>query len=364
MTHQATYFPPPEAQGGWRYLKTPAEVHTLAQMDPNKLNDLRQFHEYLYGGASWGIVIIRHGYLVREFYTFNVVAPTRFDVWSCTKTLTGTAWGLLLEESRQGKLPNQPLVTLDSPAYAYIPDGYPLTDERKAQITIGHLLSMTSGIAGENEGLFATPTASDQGPFEYALGRAPNRFGKWVDKLVAEPGTVWNYSDPAFAHLSLAFAKLAGVELSAFLEERLLKPIGIENLSWDQHGGSGFLGPHTAPHTGAHISARELARFGYLALHHGVWNEQQIIPRWWQELATNSSQPLNPSYGYTWWTNAKGTQWPSLPKDAFGLAGYASNRCYVIPSLDLVVARVGTGPSTWDEPGFIGSVVGAILPEA
>jgi hypothetical protein len=78
------------------------------------------------------------------------------------------------------------------------------------------------------------------------------------------------------------------------------------------------------------------------------------------ELATQSSQPHNPAYGYTWWVNTQGTQWPALPRDAFALMGYRSNKCCIIPSLDLVVARVGSGPSTWNE-GLIGDVAAAIL---
>ena len=38
---------------------------------------------------------------------------------------------------------------------------------------------------------------------------------------------------------------------------------------------------------GIHVSARELARFGYLMLHDGVWEGQQLIPQWWIELVTN-----------------------------------------------------------------------------
>jgi hypothetical protein len=41
--------------------------------------------------------------------------------------------------------------------------------------------------------------------------------------------------------------------------------------------------------------------------------------------------------------------------------GYRSNKCYVIPSLDLVVARIGSGPVTWDEQLLLGGIVGAIL---
>jgi CubicO group peptidase (beta-lactamase class C family) len=355
-----TTYPPPESQGGWRWLKEPEEIRSLAGMDPEKLDLVRQGQELLFGGDSWGIAIIRHGFLVREFYTFNVLVPTRFDIWSGTKSFTGTAWGLLLDDSRQNRLPNGQRVDLDSPAYAHIPDGYPLTDLRKDRITVRHLLTMTSGIPGESTGVAGIPTATYHGPFEHALGRCPNRFGRWVSELAAEPGTRWDYSDPAFAHLALAFANIMGREMGDVLEERVFDPIGIENLSWDVQGGSGFMGPHTNAHTGVHVSARELARFGYLALHGGVWEGQQLLPSWWMDLATKTSQDLNPSYGYTWWVNTQGIQWPGLPRDAFALMGYRSNKCYVIPSLDLVVARVGSGPSNWSEQGLIGGIVGAI----
>jgi CubicO group peptidase (beta-lactamase class C family) len=335
-------------------------------MDPEKLDQAKQRQKFMYGSESWAIVIIRHGYLVREYYTFNVLIPTRFDIWSGTKSFTGTAWGLLIEDNRQGKLPSGQKVDLDSPAYAFIPQGYPLTDPRKEHITIRHLLTMTSGIPGSGVGVYGTPTKTGYGPFEHALGQCPNRYGKWVDKLFAEPGTHWDYSDPAFAHLSLAFANIVGREMSEYLQEHFFDPIGIENLSWDVHGGSGFIGPHSNAHTGIHVSARELARFGYLMLHSGAWNGQQLIPKWWIDLATRPSQDLNPDYGHTWWVNRKGTMWPNLPQDAFALSGYRSNYCCIIPSLDLVVARVGTGPQVpeWHERKLIGGIVSAIIPDA
>lgn len=67
----------------------------------------------LFGTVTW----------CASLHTFNVVSNTRFNIWSCSKTFTGTAWGLLLGDSRQGKLPNQQQVDLDSPAYAFIPGG-------------------------------------------------------------------------------------------------------------------------------------------------------------------------------------------------------------------------------------------------
>ncbi|MEM7133332.1 MAG: serine hydrolase [Chloroflexota bacterium] len=366
LSENAPYFPPPESEGGWRWLDTASEVQTMAHMNAHKLEQLFELQTFLFGSHSWGIVIIRHGYLVREHYTFMGLPTSRFDIWSCTKSFTGTAWGLLLDDSRNGRLPinssGKPQhVELDSPAYSFIPTDHPLSDPRKKDITIRHLLTMTSGIPGESFGLYGIPTATGVGPFEHALGQCVNRYGRQADRLAAEPGTKWDYSDAAIAHLSLIFAHIMGQEIHTYMRERIFDSIGIEEASWDVMGGAEFIGPHTNAHIGLHISARELARFGYLALHSGMWQGKQLIPQWWMELATRSSQELNPEYGYTWWVNTTGMRWPGLPKDMFALEGYNSNRCYVIPSLDLVVARVGSGPSRWNEQDFIGAIVGAII---
>ena len=337
------------------------EIRRVAGMDPEKLDLFMEKEYFVRGGDSWSIVVIRHGYLVKELYTFNVSLSNRFDIWSGTKSFAGTAWGLLFEESRRCKIQNRKPVDLESYAYEYIPEGYPLTDIRKEKIKIKHLLSMTSGIPGESMGVIGMTAATGEGHFEFALGKCPNRYGKWVDKLAAEPGTKWDYCDAGVSHLALAFKNITDIEISEYMNERILEPIGIENCSWDVEGGSGFLGPHANVHTGIHISARELARFGYLMLNKGKWEGEELVPEWWIDTATKSCQDLNPDYGYTWWVNTKGTCWPYLPRDTFALMGYRSNKCYIIPSLDLVVVRLGSGPVNWNERDLIGGIVECIL---
>lgn len=361
LTYENIYYPEPESLRGWRYLIEMDDVRKIAGMDPIKLDRIRQKQEFLFGGDSWSVVVIRHGYLVREFHTFNVLPQTRFDIWSGTKSFTGTVWGILLDMSKNKKNPGYKSVELDSKAYDYIPEGIPLTDPRKEKITMRHLLTMTSGIPGEKADVIGIPTPTNGGAFEHALGKSANRFGRWADELTSDPGTVWDYSDCAIAHLALAFSNITGMEISEFLKKHVFDVIGIENLSWDVQGGGGFIGPHTNAHTGIHISARELARFGYLMLMNGMWKGQEIIPKWWIELAAISSQELNPNYGFTWWVNSKGTMWPNLPRDAYALMGYRTNKCYIIPSLDLVVARIGSGPVNWEEQDFITSIVDSII---
>jgi CubicO group peptidase (beta-lactamase class C family) len=352
-----TYYPAAESQGGWRWLRTPEAVRDLGGFDPGRLGLAAEQHALLAGTTS-SVVIIRHGGLVAEWHEVSALATTRFDVWSCTKSFTGTAYGVLFGGRSD--------VGLDTPAYAHIPEGWPLTDERKAGITFRHLLSMTSGIPGESAGLAAVPTRTGVGPFEAALGFAPcwaRRWGeeRWAATLAADPGTRWDYSDPAFAHLGIAFTHLAGQQLGDFMQERVFEPIGIERLTWDLQGVGTRFGPHTNAHTGVHVSARELARLGYLMLRGGAWEGRQLVPREWIALATQPSQALNPSYGLTWWVNTPGRRWPALPRDAFAALGLHGNACYVVPSLDLVVARTGNGPVSWADDGVAGRIAGAIL---
>ena len=72
------------------------------------------------------------------------------------------------------------------------------------------------------------------------------------------------------------------------MKERVFDPIGIQNVGWDWQGGvEGNIGPHTNPHSGLRFSARDFARLGYLMAHDGKWQDKQIVPHWWIELATN-----------------------------------------------------------------------------
>ena len=356
-----SYYPLPESAGGWRRCRSDEEVRKLAGMDPQKLDQVGSVTEALYGGP-WTLLVIRHGYLVREWFGVPAMPQTTYDVWSSTKSATGIAYGLLLDDSRNHRLPHDAQIDLDSKAYSFIPEGYPLTDPRKVAITIRQLLTMTSGIPGESHGLVGLQVTPGGGEFEIALGRQLDRLEVSAAKLYAAPGEGWDYSDAAFSHLSLIFKHVTGQEIGDVMKTRVFRPIGIESSSWDLEGGGGNIGPHTNAHSGLHLTGRDFARLGYLLLHEGEWKGKQIVPKWWIDLATKSSQSLNPSYGYTFWVNTDGKLFPGVPKNAFAFMGYATNRCYVVPSLDLVVVRLGYGPTPIGPVEIpLGSIVATVL---
>jgi len=360
MLFAQTYYPRPESAEGWRRCRTDDDVRSKAGMDPKQLELIAQSQSQLYGGP-WAIAIVRNGYLVREWFGVPAMPATTFDVWSCTKSATSIAFGLLFEESRNQKLPGGFKIDLESAAYGFIPEGRPLSDPRKDKIKLKHMLSMTSGIAGESQGLLGMAVAPLGGEFELALGKEASRFGASAAEMIAEPGERWEYSDAAFSHLSLIFSKVTGQEIGDYMNEHVFRPIGIRNFGWDLEGGGGHIGPHTNAHSGLHLSARDFARLGYLMAHHGQWEGKQIVPEWWIETATRTSQQLNRGYGYGFWVNTESAQWPSGPKDAFAFKGYAANRCYIVPSLDLIVVRVGYAPPNWAEDALLPSVIHAII---
>jgi len=347
------YAPPPEAAGGWRWQPGADSGGLLPAVE-------RRRQDALWNGYPWGLVVIHQGWLVAERYSFNVGPSTRFDVWSATKSVTALAWGILLEhEGRDAG------VGLDTPVYDLLAGIAPAggADSRRRAITIGQVLSMTSGIPGERHGVFGVAVGTGAGAFEFAFGQSANRAGAMTEPLAFDPGTDWDYSDPGYCHLSPALSALAGSSLADYVQHLLFDPVGIDRPGWDDQGGRGHLGPFTNAHSGLHLSARELARVGYLALRAGRWGRRQVVPTRWLELVRRPSQAFNPAYGLGWWTNRADAYVPGLPSDLFAMAGFAGNRCWVLPSHDLVVARVGAGPAGWDDRELLPAVLrGLTLP--
>jgi CubicO group peptidase (beta-lactamase class C family) len=219
------------------------------------------------------------------------------DGWS-SKFLDRHCIGLLLDDSRNHKLPHDARITLDTSIYDHVPEGFPLSDPAKKDILLRHILFMSSGILGEDHGLSGLSSAPGGGDFEIALGKQADRFGYWASHLTSKPGTAWEYSDAGFEHLSLFCYHVTGREIADMMKERVFDPIGVENFSCARQGGvAGNIGPHTNPHSGLRFSARDFARVGYLMAHRGKWGDKQIVPDWWVEEATKSSQQINPSYG-------------------------------------------------------------------
>jgi CubicO group peptidase (beta-lactamase class C family) len=357
------YFPPPESQDGWRTLLPENGVpdtarkkiiRDVAGVDWNKLS--AAWEHNLRAEGPTVLLVIRRGYIVGEWYNQEWLATWGRNrapgFYSTTKAYISTAFGLLLDDSEQGKFPGGRKLTLDTKVCneEWLPESLPLSDPRKADITLRHLLFATSGIP--REGLPIPDDAKGvAGPFEMALGHVKG--SPWA-RLTGEPGTMFNYSSPGVLHMILVFNHAAGMGLLPYIKERLCDRIGMENVDWGTTGGKGFIGPYCSP--GAfNCSARDHARFCYLAMHKGNWAGKQVVPSSYYDWAFQGTE-ANPAYGAQWWLAPR---YKDVPVDLVQTYGHLYNDGYLIPSLDLVFVRLGRGEKF--PPGFQSDLVHKVL---
>jgi CubicO group peptidase (beta-lactamase class C family) len=341
------YFPPAEDHGGWRSLlpeqgepdrEQKARIREVAGVDWDKLREAWRHNEAA-DGAS-GLIVIRRGHIVGEWYK-DCNGKTDFNIYSCSKAYTSTAFGLILTDFGAPAASGRKPLALDAKVCnaEWLPESLPLPDPRKAEITVRLLLNMASGLGEENPPdppNSAKPFEPKGKPFEWCLGHVE---GSPMAKLKNDPGKAFHYSNAGVAHLVLLFHRATGTDLFPFLKEHVFEPIGMGQVRWITIGGDGALGPFSQGYSGITTTAREHARFCYLALHRGEWAGKQIVPKSYYDFAWAATS-VQPDYGAQWWVYP---HHKDAPHDLVQTAGFRNNHGYVIPSLDLVFVRVGRG---------------------
>jgi CubicO group peptidase (beta-lactamase class C family) len=331
-------------------------------MDKAKIAELRQ---WLLNSDNrpFAAVVIRHGTIVLQVERGNSAATDSRRVASVSKAVCATVLAIASERSQQGITPRR--MTFDDRAFDFIPWAEPLSDPRKADITVKQLLNHTSGICPEASG------ARNDGPWDYILG---HRGDPRTAKLAFDPGTGCGYSTHGLVHASLVCETVTGKPYDEFAIESLFKPIGIEKW-WFQYYDGGKVG--RKPSHGLGMPARDLARIGYCMLHCGRWNDQQVIPKWFVEQTAQPSHNvttpelrwnLNPAvFTLGWEVPAKhfpesGKYIAGIPADARYKPGSGGQLLAFVPSLDLVIARQTGSSGQWEYEEYLRRVCGAVLP--
>lgn len=263
------------------------------------------------------VLVAKDGELVFERYApgYHALQPQRS--WSMTKSLTALIYGAMATDG---------LITWDEPA------GLPeWKGTQKADITIGQLLNMASGLEWQEN--------RDVGPtLFYGVDSAARVAAK---PLVAEPGSHFNYSSGTSVVVMKALAqRLGGSQaLYEYYQTRLLRPLGIQDAMVEMdHMGTPVGGSFGV------MRPRDWLRLGQLVVNNGTWNGQQLIsPLVMQQLLAPS--PADPGYGgHIWrqpaWFIPKDVQ-ARLPADLVCFSGSMGQFTVIVPSLNLVVVRMG-----------------------
>jgi len=287
---------------------------------PEKVDEAMAYLQTVVGKeGNSGTMIIQNGYVL--WAGDNV--DHKGAIWSCTKSFLSTCLGLLMDDGK---------CSPDDLASKYLPElaaDYP-------EVTLKQLATFTSGLRLERLSL-------DPGPPNYP------------------PGAALNYSSESDL-LAYILTKIAGESLSDLFKRRIADPIGMDPEGWEWksvherdgvkiNGGAGY------PDNGMHITARNLARFGWLYANDGNWDGKQLISQKYIREATVPLvpvdlpmhdpkawyKPLLGTYGLNWWTNGIGVEghriWPSLPASTFAAQGLKNNICIIVPEWKLVLVR-------------------------
>ena len=345
-SHPPEYWPTDD----WRSID-PAEVGMDAV-------GLQQTYDYVANPNinAQGFVVIRNGYIVCEGYFGKFNMNSRHESFSAAKSFTSALIGIAIEEGY--------LAGVDETIGTFFPQlNEPGMDEAKKEITIKHLLTMTSGLEW-NEDDYLDLFRNDAIRMLFST----DLIGYVLDKpLLYEPGEHWYYSTGDSMLLSGVIQNATDMTAYQFALEHLLKPIGLSQIRWLQvrpgytHGGMGI-----------QATVREFAKFGHLYLKKGRWDSRQVVPESWVEESLapvrsfSNGEVISDEYGYQWWLlpSLIGYEHSIVPPSTFLAWGIFSQQIFIIPEEDIVAVRVGwdiySQTDEWDEIEFLTLILKAI----
>lgn len=338
--HNSTVAQCPEpAAGSAQSLVDPADVGLDA-------GAVRAAIDYAVAKGSQSVRVYRHGCLVALGSNDPPLETQMLPGWSMTKGVMSMIVGRAVTLGA---------LSVDDPIGRYLP----VADERKAAITVRQLLNQTSGLRMA----WVDDLLDAAGDSVNALLARP---------FEAVPGTTFDYAQTTVTTLGAVTQAALGEDLQDFAQRELFGPVGIGRDDWDWfRDGAG----NTQGFAFLQMTPDAWGRLGRLLDQDGVWAGQRLLsPDYIAAGRVGTS--ANPCYGFLW-RNNDGTgcrqtgpllgleteaNWmPTVPTDAYGLSGMLDQLVLVIPSLDMVVVRLGLLPhQVYADP--LGDVAGAQPP--
>ncbi|MGY5860027.1 MAG: serine hydrolase, partial [Candidatus Thorarchaeota archaeon] len=266
------------------------------------------------------VVVVKNGYIVYEKYYGYWSQLAAHTIQSCTKGFMSALIGIAIDK---GYIDNVSQRVIDFfPNYTI--DNW---DSRKENITIYHLITMSTGLEFHENDIPYEEPENDL----FAMYRSDNMWQYVLDRpMEYNPGEHWSYNSGGIELLGGIIEYTTGYSVAEFAEEFLFNPIGIDYYRWWRVPASGQYGCGG----GLNLYPRDMARFGYLYLNNGTWNGTQVVSSEWINVSTPARYSTGYyGYGYTWW---------SIPNTTFYEAtGHYEQKIFVIPEHDIIVTFTG-----------------------
>jgi CubicO group peptidase (beta-lactamase class C family) len=265
------------------------------------------------------LLVERNGHAVLDAYFFPFEGNEMHDLASITKSVTSSVVGVAGSEGS--------LDDLNAPLSVLLPDETrALDDPRKGGISLRNLLDMTSGIdcnAAPGENLLLE------------MERTPDWVSFMLNRpLASAPGSRFQYCGAAFHIVSAVLSRATGLSAYDLARQKIFPFLGITNIVWPadpQANSHGFADLELGP--------RDAAKLGYLWLHHGRWEDRQLIPAHYLDEALSLHAEVQPgiAYGYGFWL------YPSHQPYDFEANGRGGQRITIVPDENLVTVITSGG---------------------
>jgi CubicO group peptidase (beta-lactamase class C family) len=256
-------------------------------------------------------------------------------IMSCTKSVTSAIVGIAVDKG---------YFDVHESIFNYLPDHQEYKSGGKENITIEHLLTMTSGLEWDEWSAAHSTTANDidriyiecqSDPLSCILGR----------DLTSTPGEKFTYNGGNMIVLGEVLRNAVGKNILEFGNQYLFEPLGIDSVYW-YHFDNGVF----ACDGSIAMTPRDMLKIGVTFLNDGIWNGQRIISKEWVEKSrttygnnTGIRIPIDDTgkngYAYTWWTNE--VTGGGKESEVFQASGWGGQEIIVLKDLDMVVVFTG-----------------------
>jgi len=283
------------------------------------------------------VIVTRNGYVVLEEYPNPNQGQSRtmslqgtHYLYSVTKSFTSGLIGMAIYQEL--------IDNTSQTALSFFPDmTFSNVDERKERMTLWDLLTMRSGLPWDETTYPFNDARNDvyqvnfnaSGGIQYVLDKP----------MEYNPGTAFLYNTGASHILSGIVQEITGMTTLEFATEYLFNPLNISPVYWSSDMKGVNFGGYDLQ-----LRPLDMAKFGYLYLNNGSWEQERILPAEWVQNTTTTVTMLSASHGY-------GAQWHTMPDmDVYYAAGLYGQYIFVSPEYNIVaVFTSGYGMSDYDE---------------
>jgi CubicO group peptidase (beta-lactamase class C family) len=265
------------------------------------------------------VLISKDNKLVFETYFDGFNANIPHDLRSASKSISSAIIGIAVDDGVIGNV--------DENLYDFVPSEYQYTkDSLKSKIKLKHLLTMSSGLAVNEEASEDNYQSNSNAWLKTVLEAS----------MVNEPGTYADYGSANPFLLGVYLNERLNIPLQTYMDDNLFTPLGITNYInfTDDSDDLAYFGG------GMLLTPRDMLKFGQLYLNKGRWNGKQIISENWVKESFGKyvrlqDYPDKNQYGYLWWHDTYEVNGKKI--ESIEARGAGGQFIFIVPELESVV---------------------------